>query len=93
VAPRLVELGFQAAGVAEIAESEQMGLPRSFDRLEILQAPPDEGALALVTDRGEGVFDVQVTDLHGNVLLVIEGYRTSPLPTPLEAGAFAALQK
>jgi acyl transferase domain-containing protein/acyl carrier protein/NAD(P)-dependent dehydrogenase (short-subunit alcohol dehydrogenase family) len=94
VAPRLVELAFQTAGLAEIAGSERMGLPHAFDRLEILRPPNGEdGATALVRPVGQGVFDAEVTDAHGAVLMVLEGYRTSALPTPVDASAFAALRE
>lgn len=94
VAPRLVELAFQTAGLAEIAGSARMGLPHAFRRLEILRAPRGEGgATALVNATGDGVFDVQVTDPEGGVLMVLEGYRTSALPAPVDAGAFAALKE
>jgi NAD(P)-dependent dehydrogenase (short-subunit alcohol dehydrogenase family)/acyl carrier protein len=93
-APRLVELAFQTAGLAEIAESERMGLPHAFDRMEILR--PMNGVeaqtTALVSTTGEGVFDIQVADADGEVVLLLQGYRTSALPTTVDAGAFHALK-
>jgi len=94
VAPRLVELAFQTAGLAEIAGAERMGLPHAFRRLEIVRPPNGEaGATALVEATGEGVYDVRVTDARGGVILALEGYRTSALPAPVDAAPFSALKE
>jgi len=93
VAPRLVELAFQTAGLAEIAQFERMGLPSRIDRLELKRSQngEPEGSTALVAETGDGAFDVDVTDEEGTVMLSLQGYRTNPLG-PAAAAPFAALK-
>jgi len=93
VAPRLVELAFQTAGLAEIAQSERMGLPSRIERLEFRRAANGEpdGSTALVEETGDGTFDVDVTDKTGRVLLSLRGYRTNPLGR-VENAPFQALR-
>jgi NAD(P)-dependent dehydrogenase (short-subunit alcohol dehydrogenase family) len=91
--PRLVELAFQTAGLAEIASTEQMGLPHGFDKLELLRPGNGEVAsAALARSAGEGVFDVDVADGEGRVVLSIKGYRTSTLPGKVSGEAFGVLK-
>jgi acyl transferase domain-containing protein len=93
VAPRLVELAFQTAGLAEIAASARMGLPFGFDRLEVPGAGGGEvESIALARAAGEGVFDVQVADDQGRLVLSLAGYRTAALPGAVGGDAFAALK-
>jgi hypothetical protein len=94
VAPRLIELAFQTAGLAEIAAAERMGLPSRIERLDFLRATNGEpdGSTALVREAGEGAFDVDVTDGSGHVLFSLQGYRTNPLPMPVGAGPFKSLR-
>jgi hypothetical protein len=96
--PRLVELAFQTAGLAEIASSERMGLPYAFRRLELLHPANGEvesNALATPSGDAGGVdgaggeaFDVDVTDGAGRVMLTLKGYRTSALPGRVSIAAF-----
>ena len=93
VTPRLVELAFQTAGLAEIATTERMGLPFGFDRLELLRAGDGEvECAAVVHPRDGGAFDVEVADVDGKVLLALEGYRTAALPGPVHGADFAVLR-
>ncbi|MEJ2202874.1 MAG: polyketide synthase dehydratase domain-containing protein [Gemmatimonadota bacterium] len=92
-APRLVELAFQTAGLVEIASAERMGLPQAFERLELLKAGEGEvESAALARPAGEGVFDVDVTDATGHVVLSLKGYRTSALPGTVRGGVFRVLR-
>jgi acyl transferase domain-containing protein/acyl carrier protein len=84
VAPRLVELAFQTAGVYELGTGGRMGLPLRVERVRPLR-PVEAGAgrlHAVVTPSasGDGTFDARVVDADGNVHLVVEGYRTVELP-------------
>ncbi len=84
VAPRLVELAFQTAGVYELGTIGRMGLPLRVERVRPVR-PVEAGAgrlHAVVTPSasGEGTFDARVVDADGNVHLVVEGYRTVELP-------------
>ncbi len=93
VTPRLVELAFQTAGLAEIATSERMGLPFGFRRLELLRPANGEVAsAALAASTAEGAFDVDVVDAEGRVLTSLTGYRTSALPGGVSPTAFEPLK-
>jgi hypothetical protein len=94
IAPRLIELAFQTAGLAEIAAAERMGLPYHIDRLELHASgngePTGASAAVLVPASANG-FDIEVTDATGHVLMVLHGYRTASLPDPVEAAVFKPL--
>jgi hypothetical protein len=83
--PRLEELCFQVAGLWEAGHEGRLALPAHVDRLSLLDelvAEQPEGAVALAHPvAGEpGVFDCEVLDPTGRVVLRLEGYRTVPLP-------------
>jgi hypothetical protein len=93
-APRLIELCFQTAGIAEIARTNRMGLP---DRIEQVVAGASneaaEGPLcAVVTARADGGFDAHVVDRSGVVQVALRGYRTVELPAPVAEEQVAPLQ-
>ncbi|MGD8321469.1 MAG: SDR family NAD(P)-dependent oxidoreductase, partial [Gemmatimonadota bacterium] len=93
VSPRLVELAFQTAGLAEIAMSERMGLPYGFRRLELLRPANGEvESAAVVRTDQDGVYDVDVSDTDGRLVLSLKGYRTSALPGPVSSDAFLLLR-
>jgi NADP-dependent 3-hydroxy acid dehydrogenase YdfG len=93
VAPRLVELAFQTAGLAEIAATSRMGLPFGFVKLEMPGAGGGEvESVALARALGEGSFDVQVADAQGRLVLSLAGYRTAALPGAVGSDAFAPLK-
>jgi hypothetical protein len=94
-APRLLELCFQTAGLAELAEDAKMGLPSTVGRIELLRgetAPPPE-AFAAVTRKAGGVFDGQVVDDKGNVILRIEDYRTAAVPDAVDPSLLRPLRE
>ncbi len=84
VAPRLIELAFQTAGVFELGTRGLMGLPLRVERVRRVRAPETAtGRLhAVVTPSvsGDGSCDARVVDADGNVYLVVDGYRTVELP-------------
>jgi acyl transferase domain-containing protein/NAD(P)-dependent dehydrogenase (short-subunit alcohol dehydrogenase family)/acyl carrier protein len=85
IAPRLVELCFQAAGVWEIQTQGTMALPMRVDSLKIYRLPEelDSELYALVQAQNGGEwFDAQVVDEKGLVYLELSGYRTVKLPDP-----------
>ncbi|HET8642549.1 MAG TPA: SDR family NAD(P)-dependent oxidoreductase, partial [Pseudonocardiaceae bacterium] len=81
IAPRLVELGFQTAGLWQAGREGQLGLPQHLDAVRMVNDPAAAtGDLyAVVGPHGER-YDCAVVDEHGTVLVRIEGYRTVPLP-------------
>jgi hypothetical protein len=88
LAPRLLELCFQTAGVLEIARQGRMGLPLQMEQVRLLRRPEAADGrrlLAVVTPRPDGAFDAEVLDDAGDVYLSVRGYRTSPHPDPIEA--------
>jgi acyl transferase domain-containing protein/NAD(P)-dependent dehydrogenase (short-subunit alcohol dehydrogenase family)/acyl carrier protein len=95
IAPRLIELCFQTAGIFEMAVQHRMGLPRHVDRVELYRAPDaDAGPLfAVVTARPEaGTFDADVVDSAGTRYLHVAGYRTVVFREDLDSRMFPSAQ-
>jgi hypothetical protein len=80
-APRLVELCFQTAGVAELAAVGSLGLPRRVRRLQVAPGATEAaGRWAVVTSDDAGGFDAVVIDGQGHVLVRLAGYQTVTFP-------------
>jgi acyl transferase domain-containing protein/acyl carrier protein/NAD(P)-dependent dehydrogenase (short-subunit alcohol dehydrogenase family) len=96
MAPRLIELCFQTAGVWEMGTQGRMGLPQHFDRVSSSSGVPesaDTRLYAVVTpDPGRGCFDAEVVDAKGNCYLHLGGYRTVEVPNAVDAEGLKALQ-
>ena len=99
MAPRLIELCFQTAGLWEMGAQGRMGLPLHIHRVSSLLIPElipesaDTRLYAVVTsDPARGSFDAQVTDTKGNCYLQLSGYRTVAVPNAVDAGRLKALQ-
>jgi hypothetical protein len=95
MAPRLIELCFQTAGVWEMGIEGRMGLPRHIDRVSFLRTPElSEGRLyAVVTpDPNQGSFDAEVVDAAGHRYVQLSGYRTVGLPDAVDAERLKALR-
>jgi hypothetical protein len=97
MAPRLIELCFQTAGVWEMGAQGRMGLPQHIDRVSSLLLPAPDSAdtrlYAVVTsDPGPGNFDAEVVDTKGNRYLHLSGYRTVAVPNAVDAERLKALQ-
>jgi hypothetical protein len=95
MAPRLIELCFQTAGLWEMSAQGRMGLPRQVYQVCSSSAPHlAEGPLyAVVTpylDR-EG-FDAEVVDATGTRYVRLSGYRTAALPNGVDTELLKALQ-
>jgi len=87
VAPRLIELCFQTAGISEMAGNAAMGLPHHIDEVEFLKRPSRKSKqqyYAAVSSDEKGAFDARVIDDEGNVYLTLRGYRTMQLPGLIE---------
>ena len=95
MAPRLIELCFQTAGLWELGTQNRFGLPQDVQQVSLLRAPDlAEGKLyAVVTPNPEdGTFDAEVVDAKGNCYLYLSGYRTAALPGNIDAETMKALQ-
>jgi NAD(P)-dependent dehydrogenase (short-subunit alcohol dehydrogenase family) len=84
VAPRLVELCFQTAGILEVSRKEVLGLPTSYRSLGAYRHPHDAEGLRLYALVGYSPsadeYDAQVVDERGRVYVELSGYRTVSLP-------------
>jgi hypothetical protein len=79
--PRLVELCFQTVGLWDLGQAGQLALPGHANLIRTLHKPNGDGPLfALVHPAADGSFDCRVVDPHGDVLVRIDGYRSTPLP-------------
>ena len=95
MAPRLIELCFQTAGVWEMGVESRMGLPQHIDRVSLLRSPDlAEGRLyAVVTpNQAQRSFDGEVMDLAGNRYVQLRGYRTVADPNNIAGESLKALQ-
>jgi NAD(P)-dependent dehydrogenase (short-subunit alcohol dehydrogenase family) len=80
-APRLVELCFQTAGVAQLAADGTLGLPSRVRRLEVASGAAETTNCWASTTVGEsGEVDALVVDGDGRVLVRLSGYETVALP-------------
>jgi hypothetical protein len=95
IAPRLLELCFQTAGVWELGLQGRMALPQKVRRVTFFR-PPDfaEGRLyAVVTpDVVSNSFSAEVLDEKGNCYLSLDGYQTVALPDFVDAERLRNLQ-
>jgi acyl carrier protein/NAD(P)-dependent dehydrogenase (short-subunit alcohol dehydrogenase family) len=96
MAPRLIELCFQTAGLWEMGTEGRMGLPQHLDRVSRLLPEPESTGTrlyAVVTpDLSHGSFDAEVVDARGNLYLYLGGYRTVALPGVVDVARLKALQ-
>lgn len=94
LAPRLIELCFQTAGLWPVTSEGRMALPRHLQRLCLWRMPePPSGPLyAVVTrDPEQGSFDAEVLDRTGNCYLQLSGYTTISLPDRIDGELLKAL--
>jgi hypothetical protein len=82
MAPRLIELCFQTAGVYELGTAGRMALPTHVDRVTSFPGDVSGPVWAVVKPRdGEDGVDAEVVDDSGRVRVRLEGYRTIELPS------------
>jgi malonyl CoA-acyl carrier protein transacylase len=94
VNPRWIELCFQTAGLWEISNRSQMGLPNHIEAVRCWRTPGQvvEPIYAIVTpDLNTGTFNAEVIDAAGNRHLQLRGYRTVALPDAVDAEPLKAL--
>jgi hypothetical protein len=94
VAPRLIELCFQTAGVWELGTAGRMALPTHVDRIARFAGTDAPGELiAIVSPRGDGsAIDARVVDERGHARVLLEGYRTIELPGALDDEALEPIR-
>ena len=95
IAPRLIELCFQTAGLWEMGTKSRMGLPYQIECVSLLRNPNlnDGGFHAIVVPGADGAFDARIVDAQGNVCLKLQGYRTMELPENFNAELLKPLQE
>ncbi|HEX6383744.1 MAG TPA: SDR family NAD(P)-dependent oxidoreductase, partial [Anaerolineae bacterium] len=91
IAPRLIELCFQTAGIWEMKNKGVLALPlaiQSVTAYRQAEAADGKRLYALVKAVNDGQrFNAQVVDEIGNVYVALSGYRTVQLPGKIEIGA------
>jgi len=84
MAPRLIELVFQTAGVWQIRTHGEMALPAAIHSVTTFRQPEEANgrrlyAVVKALDNGKA-YDAQVLDEQGNVYVMVSAYRTVALP-------------
>jgi hypothetical protein len=84
LAPRLIELCFQTAGLWEMATKGVMALPLAIGSVAVYRQPQAAAgrrlyALVTAVDGGTA-FDAQVLDEVGDIYVELQGYQTVQLP-------------
>jgi len=95
IAPRLIELCFQTAGLFEMAVQHRMGLPRHVDRVLLYRSPDAANGplFAIVTpDPAAESFHADVVDGAGTRYLHVSGYRTVVFREDIDARMFPSAQ-
>jgi len=95
MAPRLLELCFQTAGVWELGIQGRMALPQNVSRVTLFRSPAlVEGRLyAVVTPNvAQKSFAAEILDEKGNCYRKLDGYKTVELPNFVEAERMRNLQ-
>jgi hypothetical protein len=95
MAPRLIELCFQTAGLWEMGVQGRFGLPQHVDRISLFGAMEsvDGDLYAVVTPHPEGeYFDAEILDTKGSCYLELRGYRTVAIPNAMDAEHLKTLQ-
>ena len=94
MAPRLIELIFQTAGLWEMSVQNRFGLPQDVHQVSLLRAPnlAESQLYAVVTPHpDQESFDAEVVDTKGNCYVQLNGYRTAAMPNSPDAEPLKAL--
>jgi NAD(P)-dependent dehydrogenase (short-subunit alcohol dehydrogenase family) len=95
IAPRLIELCFQTAGLWLAGRYQQLGLPSRIGRVQLMgradRRTDDQPRWATAEEVDDDTFSCAVVDGDGNVILTLEDYRTVQLPTPIPEDIAAEL--
>ncbi len=98
IAPRLIELCFQTAGLWEMGVEGRMGLPHHIDCITFLTPDVKEQSAArlfatVTPNAARGDFDAEVVDAQGNRYIRVQGYRTIAVPGSIDYKKLEALQQ
>jgi hypothetical protein len=89
VAPRLIELCFQTAGILEMKEHERLGLPTAIRSVAVFRRPDQANGRRLYAEVWHNgspeEYEARVVDEAGDVYVELHGYRTIALPGRLAA--------
>jgi hypothetical protein len=91
--PRLLELGFQTAGIMEMGMKNQMGLPSSINHLRIYEDEEKGKKLYAVVKQRDEDYDITVVNDKGETLLEVEGYGTAVFMTDMDEKMVAPLKE
>jgi hypothetical protein len=97
VAPLLIELCLQTAGVWEIGKTGVLALPTAIDQVVVHKTPQD-GAIVYAEIEPQQIegdqlgFDARVIDAEGNLYIELRGYRTARLPASIDDEHVAPLR-
>ncbi|MBN2498504.1 MAG: SDR family oxidoreductase, partial [Deltaproteobacteria bacterium] len=92
--PMLLELAFQAAGLAEARETGRLGLPAAARRIALHEHGGKPAHItARVEQRADQTQAVEVLDEGGRVLIALDGYRSAKLPSGLSAETLDLLRR
>jgi putative intracellular protease/amidase len=81
LAPRLVELCFQTAGLWDAAREDLLALPLSVGRVRVLLDPATAtGRLVAHAEAHDGHVDAVVVDEKGRVVVRLDAYKTVAVP-------------
>ena len=95
MAPRLIELCFQTAGLWEMAVQHRMGLPRHVGSVRLYRKPETAAGpmYAIVTaDPAAASFHASVVDAAGTRYLEVSGYQTVVFREDIDSRVFAAAE-
>jgi hypothetical protein len=97
IAPLLIELCLQTAGVWEIGKTGVLALPTAIDRVIVHRTPESKATLYAEIEPKPGEndaldFDARVVDAEGNLYIELHGYRTARLPDPIDDQDVAPLR-
>ena len=95
MAPRLIELCFQAAALGEVAGQGRIGLPLYIQKVGLWRSPDlAEGPLHAVVTPGSHAdsFDAEVIDAAGNRYVHLHGYQMVAHPDAVDATLLRAMQ-
>jgi hypothetical protein len=93
MAPRLMELCFQTAGIWEMGAEGRMGLPLHIDQVRVCCSKElSKSRLYAVVTPKQGSFDADLVDSKGNRYVQMSGYRTVALPSAIDSERLKPLQ-